>query len=428
MIMNTDILNVVLQLIEGAIAFEFLESINPSRKKLKNFFIITVSYMIMCGINLWLDYNFFINLTTLITFHLIFNKALYKNKLGLSMVNSGLFAVFVCAGEYVSLLMLSVFSDKDVYAILEIPSMYIIMIVFSKSILFIGMKVVSMIFNKIALKQGISVITFIFPISLLVIMSAIVASSRYVVYSDLTKILFSGASFFMITAVIVTCILQQREAEREQELIELRAIKQNQETDNKYFEILEHQNKNLMMYAHDTKNHLIAIRSLTDDEKIISYIEKLTDGINKYSKLASSGNHSLDVIINKYITECEIKNVKFTYDIKKSNLFNIEIYDMVTILGNLLDNALEAAETSKEKFIHLQTERKNGYDIVTIKNSCDKKPQTDGDKLKTTKTNKRFHGLGIKSIKTALKKYNGDYNWEYNEKEKTFSATVTFLS
>ena len=426
--MNTDILNVVLQLIEGAIAFEFLESINPSRKKLKNFFIITVSYMIMCGINLWLDYNFFINLTTLITFHLIFNKALYKNKLGLSMVNSGLFAVFVCAGEYVSLLMLSVFSDKDVYAILEIPSMYIIMIVFSKSILFIGMKVVSMIFNKIALKQGISVITFIFPISLLVIMSAIVASSRYVVYSDLTKILFSGASFFMITAVIVTCILQQREAEREQELIELRAIKQNQETDNKYFEILEHQNKNLMMYAHDTKNHLIAIRSLTDDEKIISYIEKLTDGINKYSKLASSGNHSLDVIINKYITECEIKNVKFTYDIKKSNLFNIEIYDMVTILGNLLDNALEAAETSKEKFIHLQTERKNGYDIVTIKNSCDKKPQTDGDKLKTTKTNKRFHGLGIKSIKTALKKYNGDYNWEYNEKEKTFSATVTFLS
>lgn len=426
--MNTDILNVVLQLIEGAIAFEFLESINPSRKKLKNFFIITVSYMIMCGINLWLDYNFFINLTTLITFHLIFNKALYKNKLGLSIVNTGLFAVFVCAGEYIAFLLISLFTDEEVYSFLDNPLIYLIMIVFSKSVLFVGLKMVSMIFNKITMKQNISVITLIFPLSLLVVMSAIVASSRYVSYSNFTKILFSGASVFMITAVIVTCILQQREAEREQELTELRAIKQNQETDNKYFEILEHQNKNLMMYAHDTKNHLIAIRSLTEDEKIISYIEKLTDGINKYSKLASSGNHSLDVIINKYITECEIKNVKFTYDIKKSNLFNIEIYDMVTILGNLLDNALEAAEISKDKFILLQTDRKNGYDIVTIKNSCDNKPQTDGDKLKTTKSNKRFHGLGIKSIKTALKKYNGDYNWEYNEKEKTFSATVTFLS
>ncbi len=425
--MNTDILNVVLQLIEGAIAFEFLESINPSRNKLKNFFIIIVSYMIMCGINLGFDYNFFINLTTLITFHLIFNKALYKNKNGLSIVNTGLFAVFVCAGEYVAFLLISLFTDEEVYSFLDNPLIYLIMIVFSKSVLFVGLKMVSMIFNKITMKQNISVITFIFPLSLLVVMSAIVASSRYVSYSNFTKILFSGASLFMIIAVIVTCILQQREAEREQELTELRAIKQNQETDNKYFEILEHQNKNLMMYAHDTKNHLIAIRSLTDDEKIISYIEKLTDGINKYSKLASSGNHSLDVIVNKYITECEIKNVKFTYDIKKSNLLNVEINDMVSILGNLLDNALEAAEMSKEKFIHLQTERKNGYDIVTIKNSCDNKPQTDGDKLKTTKTNKRFHGLGIKSIKTALKKYNGEYNWEYNEAEKTFSATVTFL-
>ncbi len=426
MIMNTDILNVFLQLIEGAIAFEFLESINPSHKKLKNFIIITVSYMIMCGINLGFNYNFAINLTTLIIFHLIFNKFLYKNKIGLNMVNSGLFAVFVCAGEYVALLLISAFTDKEVYDLLEIPVTYLIMIVFSKSVLFMGMKTVSLIFNKITLKQNISAITFIFPISLLVVMSAIVASSRYVVYSDLTKILFSGASVFMIAAVIVTCILQQREAEKEQELTELRAIKQNQEIDNKYFEILEHQNKNLMMYAHDTKNHLVAIRSLTDDENIIGYIEKLTDGINNYSKIASSGNHSLDVIINKYMTECEIKNVKFTYDIRKSNLLNIEIYDMVAILGNLLDNALEAAEISEGKFIYLQTDRKNNYDIVTIKNSCDKKPETDGDKLKTTKTNKRFHGLGIKSVKSALKNYDGDFNWEYNEEEKMFTATASF--
>lgn len=425
--MKTEILNVFLQLIEGAIAFEFLESINPSNKKLKNFLIITVSYMVMCGINLLFDYNYAINITVLTIFHLVFNKILYINKTGLSVVNSLLFTVFVSAGEYLSLLIISVFSNEDVYAILKIPSMYIIMIVFSKSVLFMGLKIVSLIFNKITSKQTVSIITFIFPCSILAVMSAIVASSRYVAYSDLTKILFSGASLFMIAAVIITCILQQRQSEKEQELAELRTIKQNQEIDTKYFELLEHQNKNLRIYAHDTKNHLFAIRSLTDDEKIIGYIEKLTEGINNYSKIASSGNRSLDVIINKYITECEIKNVKFTYDIKKSNLFKIEICDLVSVLGNLLDNALEAAEQSEDKFIHFQTDRKNGYDIVTVTNSCDNKPQSDGGKLKTTKSNKRFHGLGIKSIKTALKKYDGDYSWEYDEKDKTFCSVVTFL-
>ena len=196
------------------------------------------------------------------------------------------------------------------------------MIVFSKSVLFMGLKIVSLIFNKINSKQNISVITFIFPFTLIIVMTAIVVSCRYVAYSNLTKALFSGASFFMVLAVIITCILQQREAEKEQELTELRTINLNQETDKKYFEILEHQNKNLMVYAHDTKNHLIAIRNLTDDEKIIGYIEKLTDGINNYSKITSSGNHSLDVIINKYITECEIKGINFNYDIRKTNLSN----------------------------------------------------------------------------------------------------------
>ena len=68
------------------------------------------------------------------------------------------------------------------------------MIVFSKSVLFMGLKIVSLIFNKITSKQTVSIITFIFPCSILAVMSAIVASSRYVAYSDLTKILFSGAS------------------------------------------------------------------------------------------------------------------------------------------------------------------------------------------------------------------------------------------
>ncbi len=380
--------------------------------------------MIMCGINLGFNYNVAINLVTILAFHLFFNKILYNNKLKLSIVNSILFATFVSIGEYFSFLSLTVFTGQKVYDFIEDPLMYIFMIIVSKTVLFIGLKIVSFVFNKMSMKQNISILSFIFPVSLFFFLSVICISFRSTDYSGSVKTLFAVAGVFMTIAVIVTCILQQRESEKEQELTELRAIKQNQETDNKYFEILEHQNKNLMLYAHDTKNHLLAIRSLTDDENIIGYIEKLTDGINNYSEIASSGNHSLDVIINKYITECEIKDVKFTYDIRKSNLLNMEIYDMVAILGNLLDNALESAENSDGKFIQLQTDRKNNYDIVTIKNSCDKKPETDGDKLKTTKTNKRFHGLGIKSVKSALKNYDGDYNWEYDEKEKEFETTV----
>ena len=78
--MNTAILNVLLQFVEGLISFEFYESIAPTKKKLRNFAFITIGYMIMCGINLAFDYNTVVNLIAFVVFHFVFNFVLYKNK------------------------------------------------------------------------------------------------------------------------------------------------------------------------------------------------------------------------------------------------------------------------------------------------------------------------------------------------------------
>ena len=103
------------------------------------------------------------------------------------------------------------------------------------------------------------------------------------------------------------------------------------------------------------------------------------------------------------------------------------MFDLVSILGNLLDNALESAEKSTGKSIHLQTDHRNTYDVIIVTNSCDIKPLAQGNSLKSSKADKKQHGLGIKSIKSALKSYDGDYNWEYNEQSKEFIATVMIL-
>ncbi len=246
-------------------------------------------------------------------------------------------------------------------------------------------------------------------------------------FNDTLQVLIIATSILIMGSLVVLFISHERNAVKNAEYMELKAIKQAQETDNKYYEILERQNNNLMVYAHDTKNHLQAIRNLIDDENAIEYLERLRDDLNEYSRHASSGNHNLDVIINKYVTECEIKGISFDYDVRLSNLSGVQMYDLVSILGNLLDNALEAAEKSADKSIHLQTDHRNTYDVIMVTNSCDSKPVTQGDNLKSSKANKKQHGLGIKSIKSALKNYDGDYNWEYNEQTKEFISTVMIL-
>lgn len=268
---------------------------------------------------------------------------------------------------------------------------------------------------------------FIFSFTAILSMFVFILINGRYKFNDALQILIIATSILLMSCLVLLFISHERNAVKNAEYMDMKAIKQAQETDNKYFEILERQNNNLMVYAHDTKNHLQAIRNMTDDENIIEYLERLSADLNKYSRQASSGNHNLDVIINKYITECEIKGVEFTYDVRLSNLSGIQMFDLVSILGNLLDNALESAEKSKQKSIHLQTDHRNTYDVIIVTNSCDTKPVTQWNVLKSSKANKKQHGLGIKSIKSALKKYDGDYNWEYNEQNKEFISTVMIL-
>ena len=99
-------------------------------------------------------------------------------------------------------------------------------------------------------------------------------------------------------------------------------------------------------------------------------------------------------------------------------------YDLVTVLGNILDNAVESAYKSKEKHISLKTNKVNTYDSVIVTNSCDFHPESTDGELRTTKEDKKAHGLGIKSVKKILKKYKGDLEWEFDSKNKQFTTTV----
>lgn len=311
------------------------------------------------------------------------------------------------------------FFTQDAYS-------YMLLIICSKSILFLSIKILTSIFSKTQFSKNSSILISLL-VSILINSSVFVLMGSNLQLSNTFKLLLSVTGFIMLISIIVICIYQQQATTKDKELEELRIINQERESDNKYYELLEYQNNNLMVYAHDTKKHLSAIKNLTDNEEISEYLQKLTDGLNEYSKLSSSGNHHLDVIINKYITECEIKKINFTCDVRLSNLKTIEMYDLVTILGNVLDNAVEAAEKSVMKNIEFTTDYRNTYDVIVVKNSCDTKPVSKGEVLKTTKDDKLFHGLGIKSVKTALQKYEGDYNWEYDEENKSFITTIMVL-
>lgn len=301
-------------------------------------------------------------------------------------------------------------------------------IVISKSLYFLIVYIIATVLsykkNNAVSNMSRSYLNMLYPLVIFMLLILVFRiSMEYSLSKELIIVLMllTGAS---VVLCCFTAIYNQRLQKRENELAELEKQQLKNEIDFQYLDLLEKKNQQMQILAHDYKNHLAAIRELGNNDQVAEYIEKMTSEIKASNSTCHSGNHTLDIIINKYITECELKHITFDFDIKLTNLGFVDDFDLVTILGNLLDNALEAAQQSEGKHISLKTKRVNTYDAVVISNSCDNPP----DKNLKTKKKKGTHGLGLKSVSKTVKKYSGDFDWEYNEIDKIFIITIMLLS
>lgn len=232
------------------------------------------------------------------------------------------------------------------------------------------------------------------------------------------------ASIIIFSSTVLLFITYQHQIEMESNQIRIESENERLQTEKSYYDILEQQNHKLMIFAHDSKNHLAAIHSLNENEAIEKYITALQAQLSTYTKNCHSGNMMLDVIIDKYLIDCERRDIKFDYCVRTCNLKRVEDIDLVAILGNLLDNAVTAAEASKDRLVTFETTVRNDYSVIVIANSCDLLPNTHAGVLVTSKADNKLHGYGLKSVSQTLKKYNGDYSWEYFAADRMFVVTV----
>ncbi|MDE5598331.1 MAG: ATP-binding protein, partial [Lachnospiraceae bacterium] len=103
--------------------------------------------------------------------------------------------------------------------------------------------------------------------------------------------------------------------------------------------------------------------------------------------------------------------------------------DLCAILGNLLDNALEAAgqvPEKEERFVRLTIRRINQMLIIKVENSFSKPPVSQDGVLTTSKEKNGLHGWGLKSAQTAAEKYDGTLQTSYNDNIFKAVATLSY--
>lgn len=102
-------------------------------------------------------------------------------------------------------------------------------------------------------------------------------------------------------------------------------------------------------------------------------------------------------------------DIKFLCDINLKKCEFIQMLDVSSIFCNMLDNAIEACENiTHDRYIKLHGVIVKSYFIITCENSKSNKLKFKNSKLITSKEDKFIHGIGLQSIRSSIKKYNGD--------------------
>ena len=187
----------------------------------------------------------------------------------------------------------------------------------------------------------------------------------------------------------------------------------------------KHLYEEIQSMRHDLKNHLSCIEQLAvmhKEDEIQTYVQGLLqEQKRKDSLLIFTNNHVLDAILNTKIAMAIENEIHCTVFITCSAL-PISQNDLCVLLGNLMDNAIEAAVHSKEKTIQVRIARQQDYVYIGIQNSIAESILSKNAALQTSKTDKKKHGFGIRNIKKIVERYCGEIT--FSEADDNFVCDV----
>lgn len=180
---------------------------------------------------------------------------------------------------------------------------------------------------------------------------------------------------------------------------------------------------------HDLHNHIEIMHRYLIQEKIsdaVQYLEDLRTPVQEITQSNWTGDEAIDYLISSKIAYADRAHIAIKVNIEFPRHTNIRNADLTAILGNLLDNALEAAESVKEelRFIHLTIRRINKMLVIKIENRCEVAPAVNNGELLSTKPKDGLHGWGLKSVRATAEKYDGIVETTY---EKNLFRTVVTL-
>lgn len=236
--------------------------------------------------------------------------------------------------------------------------------------------------------------------------------------------------FFLVFSLLLLTI-SSRDHERAQRLV----LQQTDRLMEKNYQMLHQDLQENAKRIHDFHHHLQAILGLAEqagDQKTEEYVQSLLDVSYRDVRMCSCGNDIIDAVINCSAAEAARSQIDFRYNVElSSSLSQISPIDLCAVLGNQVENALDACKKIPEgqnRFVQVSIRQNKSFVVIQVTNSTWRNPFTADGRLVTDKDHPEFHGLGLKSIQDTVDKYNGYLTNSYEDHQFQSEALLCFTT
>ena len=218
-----------------------------------------------------------------------------------------------------------------------------------------------------------------------------------------------GMQFFdcfscVLLLLILLDVFRIRKAERDQMIMQglLRQEQEQHEISRATIDVINRK-------CHDLKHQIAALRHMSGDEQEKS-IAELEKAVLIYDRFPKTGNKDVDIILAEKSLLAEKNHILIRSIVDGSGLGFLTVEDLYSLLGNALDNAIEAArqeQAEDRRIITLYAAQRESLFTIHVENPCAREPLFMDGLPVTSKPDKDYHGFGMRSMRYLCEKYKG---------------------
>lgn len=231
-------------------------------------------------------------------------------------------------------------------------------------------------------------------------------------YNNLFLTVNTAINLMLFSTALISIIASftlYKVSKKSEELMQTNLKMQQIEMENKLMENIADVVNNLRNLRHDMNNHLGILQgllSLGEYKESTQYLDSLLQDLKIANNVVLVDNKFLSILMNSKISKALALNIPIETNIHVST-FPLSDKDLCALIGNILENAIEAAAQTDQPYISFTMEKANSNLLIYCENSFSVIPIFHNGELITTKSDKKYHGIGTQIIKSTVDHYHG---------------------